>query len=265
MRHSAAEANLAAPGLAGLRAWYQELPGQAIAEIERGMAREVLPDLFGYHLVQIGESANELIEFSRISHRVVIGLDELPTISGRAVARPDALPIAGNSIDVVVLPHTLEFAPNAHGILREAERILIGEGHLLILGFNPWSTFGVYQRALSWRGLAPWSGDFLGLSRVRDWLGLLGFEVDRVIRASFRPPLSSACWHHRTAFLERFGGHFWPVLSNLYAILARKRVESVRPIRTRWRMRSRVLAGGAIEPTVRQSRPALQADEVKPR
>ena len=265
MRHSAAQANLAAPGLAGLRAWYQELPGQAIAEIERGMAREVLPDLFGYHLVQIGESANELIEFSRISHRVVIGLDELPTISGRAVARPDALPIAGNSIDVVVLPHTLEFAPNAHGILREAERILIGEGHLLILGFNPWSTFGVYQRALSWRGLAPWSGDFLGLSRVRDWLGLLGFEVDRVIRASFRPPLSSARWQHRTEFLERFGGHFWPVLSNLYAILARKRVESVRPIRTRWRMRSRVLAGGAIEPTVRQSRPALQADEVKPR
>ncbi len=254
---------LAAPGLAGLRAWYQEIAGQTVAEFERDIARAVLPNLFGYHLVQIGDSANDLCEFSRISHRVVLGLEEVPTRIDGAISRPDALPIASNSIDVVVLPHTLEFALNPHGILREAERILIGEGHLLILGFNPWSSFGLCRRVLGWRGHAPWSGNFLGQARVRDWLGLLGFEVDRVLRASYRPPLKSLRWHQRTEFLERFGGHFWPMLSNLYAILARKRVEAARPIPASWKMRRRLSAAGAIEPTVRQAQPVLQNDEVK--
>ena len=255
---------LATPGLAGLRAWYQELAGQTVAELERDMAREILPNLFGYHLVQIGESANALCDFSRISHRVMLGLEDPSSSAASAIARPDALPLASNSVDVVILPHTLEFAPNPHGILREAERILIGEGHILIMGFNPWSTFGLYRRALGWRGHAPWSGDFLGLTRVRDWLGLLGFEVERVLRDSYRPPLKSLRWHQRTEFLERFGGHFWPMFSNLYVILARKRVATARPIPASWKMRRRLTTSNAIEPTVRQAQPLPHGDEVKP-
>jgi len=240
------------PGLAGLRAWYHTPPGECVAQLERALLRDVLPDLFGYHLLQVGDSVYDLTESSRISHRFVVGLDEVPSEPARAIARPDALPILANSIDVVLLPHTLEFSPNPHGILREVERVLIGEGHVLILGFNPWSLFGFSRRMLGWRGRAPWNGTFLGLARVKDWLKLLGFEIEHVLRTSFRPPMAQARWLTRLEFLEGMGGHFWPVLGNVYAVLARKRLESVRPIRSAWMMRRRVAARGAIEPTARR-------------
>ena len=250
-------AALAAPrvqldDLAALRVWFRSVPGLVIAEAEQALAREILPNLFGYHAVQIGTPhASELLEHSRISHRLVIGTELIESRFGRVIADPVALPIERNSVDVVVLPHTLEFSPNAHGILREAERILIGEGHVVILGFNPWSSFGCSRHVLGWRGRAPWSGSFLSLARLKDWLGLLGFEIERVARASFRPPISQPSWHARLEFLERMGAHFWPLLGNVYALVARKRVEAIMPIRARWARRRRLAARGVIEPTAR--------------
>ncbi|MGE3391309.1 MAG: methyltransferase domain-containing protein [Gammaproteobacteria bacterium] len=240
------------PGLAGLRAWYGTASGQVAARLERAVLRDVLPDLFGYHLLQVGDSVYDLTESSRISHRFVVGLDgEVAGEPARAVARPDALPILANSVDLVLLPHTLEFSPNPHGILREVERVLIGEGYVLIIGFNPWSLFGLSRRLLGWRGRAPWNGSFLGIARVKDWLKLLGFDIDRVIRLSFRPPLAQPKWLARLEFLEGLGGHFWPVFGNVYAVLARKRLVSARPIRTAWKVRRGLAAGGVIEPTAR--------------
>jgi ubiquinone/menaquinone biosynthesis C-methylase UbiE len=40
------------------------------------------------------------------------------------------LPLAANSIDLVVMPHTLEFAPDPHQMLREVERVLVPEGQV---------------------------------------------------------------------------------------------------------------------------------------
>ena len=247
---------LANNSLGELNRWFTTVPGSAIAEIEQALAGEILPNLFGYHVVQIGAPhAAELIAHSRISHRVVIGTDWNESPLGQIIAAPDALPVERNAVDVVVLPHTLEFAYNAHGVLREAERILIGEGHIVILGFNPWSSFGVWRGALSWRGRVPWSGRFLSLSRLKDWLGLLGFEIERVVRASFRPPLHSARWHTRLEFMEGMGGHFWPLLSNVYVLVARKRVEAIIPIRATWARRRRVAAGSMVKPTARANAP----------
>lgn len=248
------DSDSSAAGLSGLRAWFNGDIGRPVAAIERDLVRKILPDLFGYHLVQVGDSAFDMLESSRISHRLVLSLEERSKCGGKAVARPDSLPILTNAVDVVLLPHTLEFAPNPHGILREAERILIGEGHLLILGFNPWSVFGICRRALGWRGRAPWNGAFLSLARVKDWLSLLGFEIDVILRASFRPPLGRERWLERLAFLEHMGGHFWPVFGNVYAILARKRVASVRPVRASWMRQRRLATSGVVEPTTRGPR-----------
>ena len=241
-----------APTAQSLSEWLVTAHGAAIATIEITQVRELLANLFGYHIVQIGDpSLPNLIDHSRIAHQVRIGCTaELGHVDLCAV--PGALPLAPNSVDVVVLPHALEFAANPHDVLREAERVLIGEGHLLIVGFNPWSSFGVWRRAIGWRGAAPWSGRFLSLTRLHDWLGLLGFEVERVVRASFRPPLAHAQWHQRMEFLERMGGHFWPLLGNVYVVLARKRVALFTPVRERWRKRRRLATGSVVEPTARQ-------------
>jgi SAM-dependent methyltransferase len=149
------------------------------------------------------------------------------------------------------MPHVLEFANDPRRVLREAERVLIGEGHLVIVGFNPFSWYGVGSLLLRWQGAVPWSGRFIALGRVKDWVQLLGFEVMRVERAVFRPPLAAANLGRRLEFLERLGAYLWPGMGAVYVLLARKRVEGLTPLRASWRQRRRLMAGGVVEPTVR--------------
>jgi SAM-dependent methyltransferase len=191
-----------------------------------------------------------MIASSRIQHQVV-----LAGAGSHATVRCDdaALPLQAGSVDVVALPHVLEFALSPHAVLREVERVLIPEGHLVIFAFNPWSSFGLWRLASAWRGQLPWRGRFVGLPRLRDWLTLLGLEVERVEWLSFRPPLRRARLFGRLEFLERLGQHFWPVFGNVFCVLARKRVLALRPIRARWARQRRLQAAGAIEPTTRDT------------
>lgn len=234
-----------------LRDWFTDAPGQEVSEVEFELAKRVLPNLFGYHIVQIGNHyERKLIETSRISHQVVVGLDG-PDRTGQLVCRDYQLPLAANSVDVVVLPHILEFSVSPHDVLRESERILIGEGRLLVIGFNPWSMFGLWRTLLGWRGTPPWSGKFLGVARVKDWLSLLGFEIELSLKASFRPPLRRAGVYRRIEFLERLGAHFWPIFGNVYLLLAKKKVVAGMPLRVTWNRRPRIVAGSVVEPTTR--------------
>ena len=47
-----------------------------------------------------------------------------------------------NSLDLIVLPHALEFTDDPHLMLREAYRVIRPEGQIVIAGFNPFSLFG---------------------------------------------------------------------------------------------------------------------------
>ena len=55
------------------------------------------------------------------------------------------LPFEAQSVDLIVMPHTLEFTSDPHRLLREAERVLMPEGQLIILGFNSLSLWGARQ------------------------------------------------------------------------------------------------------------------------
>lgn len=236
-----------------LRAWFETEPGLSVAGAELQLAGEVLPDLFGYHVLQLGHPyATPMIACSRIQHQAIVATG--PQHGGEALcAQTDALPIQAGSVDVLVLPHVLEFARSPHAVLREAERVLIPEGHLVILGFNPWSLFGLWRFAGGWRGNVPWRGRFVGLPRLRDWLALLGFDVERVERLSFRPPLRRERLYAKLEFIERLGAHFWPIFGNVSFVLARKRVIAVRPIRANWARRRRLASAGVVEPTTRRA------------
>jgi len=241
-------------GLPELREWYADEPAAAFAEAAWQIAESVLPDLFGYHLLQVGapfDGQRSLLELSRVSHRAL--LETEPALAGRGavIVRPDALPIQSNAIDVLVLPHTLEFCGNPAGILREAERVLVGEGRILILGFSPWSAMGVGRLALAWRGRAPWAGHFLSAGRVADWLGVLGFVVERVLRRAFLPPIASGTWRRRLAPLDRLGSRLCPAVGSVYGILACKRVVVARPARLLLRRDRRRATIRVAEPTGR--------------
>lgn len=242
---------------AALRDWYAQPLGEALAEAEQLLLEEVLADRFGYHLLQVGRPmARDLCAASRIQHRMVCCAeqrDDEGSGTTTLYAEAEALPLASSSIDVVVLPHVLSLAQHPHEVLREVERVLIPEGHVVILGFNPWGLFGLWRLLLGWRNESPWCGHFYSTMRLRDWLSLLGFETVVQRHYFYRPPFTGSGLLRRLALLERWGRRFWPLLGGGYMLVARKRVATLTPIRPRWRSR-RLIPVGSAEPTARRNR-----------
>ena len=239
-----------------MRAWYRKAPGTLLIASEREEVDRLLPYVFGYHIVQIGSLGRDrsLLESCRIKHRLVIDSDH-QNGSGETglYSQAGALPIATDSVDAVVLAHTLELERDPHQVLREAERVLIPEGHLLVIGFNPWSLWGLWRLFLRRSKEVPWCTRFVSPSRVKDWLALLGFDITHEAGLFYRPPLPYAGLMKRLSFMEQAGRRFWPFLGGGYVLLARKRVTTVTPIRLAWRRRARVMPG-LVEPTTRSYR-----------
>lgn len=233
-----------------LRSWFAGDLGWAVLEQEREALNEILQDLFGYYLLQLGALTSiDLLEASRIRVRVVMDAELPPLVAGSQIrARPGSVPVGTDSVDVVLLHHTLEFAAEPHAILREVERILIPEGHVVIVAFNPWSFWGVWRMARRRGGQPPWCGRFLGLARVKDWLGLLGFDTVQAQPLFFRPPLRHEGVMRRLRFMDRVGGRLWPLLAGVHIVVGKKRVATLTPIKTRWRPKP-ALVGEVVKPT----------------
>jgi SAM-dependent methyltransferase len=190
-----------------------------------------------------------LLGSSRVRLHIVVDdkrrITEAPDAPGHVLgvlAHSPVLPVQSDSVDVVVLPHTLEFETAPHDTLREVERILVAEGHAVILGFNPFSLWGLW-RLFRWnrRAHPPWHGAFRSMLRIKDWLALLGFDIVLIRTFFFRPPLRHVGMMRRLAWLERLGGRLWPYLGGAYIVVARKRVVTLTPIKPRWRPRRSLL------------------------
>jgi len=235
-----------------LRAWYNRPLGRALLDLEREKVDEVLSGLFGYHIAQIGcLLGSDMLSGSRIPHKVLLDPDsQAKHLSPTIFSYPDAVPLASDSTDVVLLPHTLEFERDPHQILREADRILIPEGHIVVLGFNPWSLWGVRRLLNQGRLDSPWCGDFLTLARVKDWVALLGFDVVSVQRYFYRPPFRYQSILNKATLMEPLGAKFWPALSGAYLLVVKKRVTTITPIKPRWRSHGKIV-GGLASPSAR--------------
>jgi len=222
--------------------WYCSSLGQKLAYCEQHLLDEILPDLFGYHLLQVGAIVPSLLSASRIMHKVVMSVDNPPgplcDVSGLA----EHLPVQPDCIDAVLHYHSLEFADDPRQLLRETERVLVPEGNVIIMGLNPISMWGV-RRLLSRTEMAPWNGRFLSITRVRDWLELLGFDIHVTRHYFFRPPVNRTGLLSRLQFLESWGDRCCPVIGGAYMLVARKKVSTMTPIKPRWRPNRSVVAG----------------------
>lgn len=221
-----------------------------LIDAEKQELDELLQRLFGFHILQIGSVTHtNLLTKSKISHRVIADLGVKDETSQPSVyAYGDALPIATDSVDVALLHHTLEFEKDPHSVLREVDRILIPDGHIVIVGFNPWSFWGMRRVLRRRRCSPPWCGRFFSLVRVRDWMALLGFDVIEVRHRFFRPPIKRAGLMRRLAFMDRVGQRLCPHMAAVYIVVAKKRISTLTPIKPRWRPRRRVVSG-VVEPT----------------
>ena len=217
-------------------------------EVER--VHGAVGNLFGYHCLQVGDLAGaDLLSASRILGRTVVDIDggapprPYPVVIGAATS----LPIDSHAVDVIILPHVLEFESRPHEALREAARVLVPEGSLVILGFNPVSVIGL-QRAFRYRAeVAPWCGTYFGAGRLRDWLTLLGFDiVDQRPCFSLNPGTRS-----RRAGRRSLAEWVPPALASARLVLARKRVNAMLLMRSRWKPGRRLAGVGLAGPSVR--------------
>jgi SAM-dependent methyltransferase len=232
----------------GLTRWLQAPAGRYLLEWEQRHLDTVVADLFGFHALQLGLPELEALRANRMPHRWVATEEVEPAPAEAATGLPrvavalhcnfDALPFDSASLDLVVLPHALELARDPHLALREVERVLMPEGRVVIVGFNPASLWGVRQRLGRLRRVVgrgrqqslflPNDGEFIGYRRLRDWLRLLSFEVEAGRFGCYLPPVRSQKWLARFGWMERTGDRWWPVFGAVYFIVAVKRVRGMR-------------------------------------
>ncbi len=242
------------PQWQALREWFETPLGRSLQAFEVNALRAVLPGLFGTVAVQLGRLGRlDMLDASVAPTRVV--LDVLAAAGGEdPVVRglPEQLPFLPGSVDLVLLPHTLDFSDDPHRVLREVECVLAPQGHAVVLGFNPLSLWGL-KRALACRPRpVPWSGHFFRLARIKDWLALLGFECVQGRMLYYRPPLAREGVMDRLHFLDKMGDRWWPLAAAVYLLVARKRVLGVTPLPVEWKT-ARLRAGlpAAAKPTAR--------------
>lgn len=255
----------------GLHDFFQTPHGRYLLAWEQAQLDRVVADIFGFHALQLGCPDLDALQANRMPHRWLALPEELqdrtaqvPTMDnsggcerGDAPVAPKAalvtnaaaLPFPEASLDLVVLPHTLELSADPHHVLREVERVLVPEGRVVVAGFNPNSFWGLRQSrsrlmgrlGVSSMGLSelylPEAGDFIGPWRLRDWFRLLGFEIESQLFGCYRPAVRSEQWLQRFAWMDRAGARWWPIFGAVYFFVAVKRVRGVRLLGPAWRPR----------------------------
>jgi SAM-dependent methyltransferase len=235
--------------------WFGEPVGAGLLAAETALLDEALDDVFGWELLQVGlwGAPRGLIRACRTRRAVVIADAPEASDGVDVLARIPQLPVANATVDAVLLPHTLEFTADPQAMIREADRVLAGEGQLIVMGFRPLSLWGL--RATAARGnFPPGLKRLLREGRVRDWLALLGYEIVTLRHYLYAAPWASA---HPSAsrggrLLKR--GLLNPLPAGAYILKARKRVYTMTPIRLKPRERQQVL-GALVKPTTPRAQP----------
>lgn len=238
--------------------WLSSDTGQYLMEWEQSRLDKAVEDLFGYHAIQIGTPAIQALKNNRIAHQWLLensqsclqsceGAMAIQRLQAGLICDFDALPFADQSVDLAVLPHTLDIVNTPHATLREVQRILVPEGRLVITGFNPASLWGFKQKRQHFLQKLGGRNEFLplpvgsmiGYWRLRDWLKLLGLEIVEGHFGCYRPAFKTQRWLRRASWMEHAGDRWWPILGAVYELTAVKRVAGMHLIGPAWKNKRR--------------------------
>jgi SAM-dependent methyltransferase len=224
--------------------WFEGPLGSRVLREEAALAPLALDNVFGFELLQVGAwgPARHLLDGARTQHTTLVAPGTGPGVT--LCAPLDSLPFRSDAIDAIFLPHTLELVEDPYAVLREAERVLCAEGCLMICGFNPFSGWGIrraFAQHVGRTAFPPQIRRMLSERRLRDWVALLGFDVDSVHGYLGLLPTNGSV--PRADARPR---RAW--MTGAYLLKARKRVQTMTLVRPRRRVRQRVLVGAA-EPT----------------
>ncbi|HAQ50174.1 MAG TPA: methylase [Gammaproteobacteria bacterium] len=225
--------------------WWASPLGAQLFQRERERLQTMSRYFHGHYQLQIGAPATLLPTMSlpKYRKRMAQGAD--------VVGHDDALPFKASSFDTILLSHVLEMSATPHQLLREADRVLVGDGTLVICCFNPWSSWGA-RRLLSRQKTAPWHGHFFGKLRLKDWLVLLNFDVIACQRIMLQPPINHQGWLSRLAWLDHCPQRLSNAIGAVTILVAAKRTIPLTPIAKRWR--TPIFSGKRLLPQAKVSK-----------
>lgn len=211
--------------MASLTNWYNQPLGQTLSHFENTELSQLLPHYHGQLLLQLGgETLLPALNSSPVTKKFGI-----PT---NLYASYTALPIATESVDIAILWHSLETEKQPEMMLNEVWRTLTANGHLIIMGFNPLSLWGI--KALLDQTTAPWNSHFHSVHTLYHWINNIGAEIVTAKSFFYRPPLQNASLLHKLHWLEGVGLWLWPQLGAVYLLSIKKHVPPLTPIKAKW-------------------------------
>ncbi len=212
--------------------WYRSALGTELIDYERKLIARGISGRFGSSMVQLDSGFHEaLFEKRLFGSGVIVSQLENRALCPVVCARPESLPFQPESLDMLLMHHTLDICENPYQAVREAAIALKPGGLLIILGFNPYSLWGI--RAMIQgrkRGLGIWNSRFIRAGRVEDWMNLLDFEVERHEKQVFIPPMTRPAWLKRADYGHRIQKRILPFTGGVYLLVGYKQVLGKLPL-----------------------------------
>ncbi len=229
--------------------WLTSFLGKSLLTAELNALSLLTLGHYGNNALLLGATnQHTLLQSSAVAHQFLLGPlfnreKNMNYIEGEFYE----LPIQSGSIDQVFVPHMLELTDNPHQLLSEACRIVKPEGYIFIIGFNPYSLWGLKKLQMKNKNV-PWSGNFIHPSTIKKWLALVDFELETQQTLYFRPPTQHRNVFNNLKFLEWIGNKCYKPFGGIYIIKAKAKVIPLTPIRMQW---TQELSGaGAIDYTI---------------
>ncbi|MEZ5537320.1 MAG: class I SAM-dependent methyltransferase [Thiolinea sp.] len=212
-----------------VRQWYESVAGRNTAAAVQAAVAEMSNDVFGYYAAQVGELAGEysLLQDSRIRYCFAVAFEN-GTEGVDLVADPAALPLAFDNLDLIVASHVLDCTTLPHQVLREIERVLVPEGHCILIAFNPFSARGlklVWQKLRNQKNTQSLYTAF----RLRDWFEVLGFDVLEVRSVGQYDRFEKLPVIRKFGWLQRLLTRYYRFFGQVQLIHVQKKVSKLTP------------------------------------
>ena len=209
--------------------WFKSPLCQYLLNLEYGYINPVVMDTFGFYAIQMGNFDIDFLDHSRIPNKFSLNSNHADLMASN-----EALPFEEASVDLIIAPHILEQMAEPYELLKEIHRVLMPEGRLIISGFNPMSLWGI-KRLLSFDIDYPWNTKFIPLSKIKEWLPIIGLEMVEGKMGCYVPPIQQSSWLKKLHTMEKLGDRWWPMLGGFYFLVIQKRVHGMTPIRPLWK------------------------------
>jgi len=209
--------------------WFKSPLGQYLLALEYDYINPVVMDTFGFYAIQMGNFDIDFLDQSRIQNKFSLNSNHADLMTSN-----EALPFDEASVDLLIAPHILEQMVEPYELLKEIHRVLMPEGRLIITGFNPASLWGL-KRLLSFDIDYPWNAKFISLSKIKEWLPIVGLEMIEGKMGCYVPPIQQSSWLKKIQAMEKLGDRWWPMLGGFYFIVIQKRVHGMHAIQPLWK------------------------------